>query len=360
MNKWRSKKKGGKITHFQVKNRCFYRGGKSTPFIKSPEQTLNHYQNTKSKSEKLSIKKAAVQTANRAKNNGNLIEEQKWREIIEKMSYDSSKKVRLPWDRSVVTIDSEMVPIVKVLWEKGWRTSECCSSHLYDIGKTPPYIFLSSVQTNKNPKFVKDLAKYINKNSTNWNLENKWQMDNTGFLTLKGKEGYHYEGSIERHKTILSDLQKIVTKVPNYPNGDKIGGKKTIKINNNYNYDKDLIKYHLKFLGETEKKRTRLVMMSPSTFLKQCPTPEIFKNDQKYKNANDCPIDRGYNKEKIDFYKAKLLRKEPLDVLELDNTRKKQINSKWAGHDGRHRAKAAHLLTIKRIPVLVTDWKNPT
>lgn len=122
--------------------------------------------------------------------------------------------------------------------------------------------------------------------------------------------------------------------------------------NGKYNIDKSLINDWLR-LENTSKTKATLKFMHPSTFLKQCPTPEIFKGEQKYKNADECPSQVGYNEQLVRAYQRQIYSNTQIVPPHLD--KRKGTFKKWVGHDGRHRAKAAYLSGLKRIPVVILE-----
>lgn len=125
-----------------------------------------------------------------------------------------------------------------------------------------------------------------------------------------------------------------------------------------YNYDKELMDIYLP-LENTSTKSGKLIFMSPKQFLEKCPTTNIFDSNEerKYKNAYVTPLNDGYNKTKVETYIKKLKSGEQIDVPHLDY-RKNPFLKNWAGHDGRHRAKAALILGIKKIPVIILEDKK--
>jgi len=117
-----------------------------------------------------------------------------------------------------------------------------------------------------------------------------------------------------------------------------------------YTLDKDILQ------DEMNWRRGKKVVkwMSPEEFLKQCLSP-----DSHYANAYDCPgvvIDGkcAFNRAKIDAYIAMIAKDEAMPPLIIDRTAK-VLEHKYVGHDGRHRAKAAWFMGVKRVPVLVIE-----
>jgi hypothetical protein len=90
--------------------------------------------------------------------------------------------------------------------------------------------------------------------------------------------------------------------------------------------------------------------MSPKKFLEQTPSPDIF-GEGGYKNAYETPMGvPGYNQDKVAAYRKQLKGGEAMAPLELDFRNQK---GEWPGHDGRHRAKAAALEGVNRVPVFI-------
>ena len=90
--------------------------------------------------------------------------------------------------------------------------------------------------------------------------------------------------------------------------------------------------------------------MSPKKFLEQTPTPDYF-GEGGYKNAYETPMGvPGYNQDKVAAYRKQLKAGEAMAPLELDF---RNMKGEWPGHDGRHRAKAAALEGVNRVPVFI-------
>ena len=95
-------------------------------------------------------------------------------------------------------------------------------------------------------------------------------------------------------------------------------------------------------------KNLKIVWMSPEKFLKQCTSPNYFNKDS---NENAFTAKEGYNREIVDNYKKIMqTHSEDIPALLLDYTDKGR--SGLPAHNGRHRAKAALELGIKKVPVV--------
>jgi hypothetical protein len=116
-----------------------------------------------------------------------------------------------------------------------------------------------------------------------------------------------------------------------------------------YPVDKKILADELK---KHPRKITKLVWMSPETYLKQLPSP-----DPSYTNAEECPSNEGYNRQTIDKHKHDIFKlgKVKLPPLRLF---KSSIGKNWFREGDRHRAKAAYLSTVKKVPVVVIELRR--
>jgi hypothetical protein len=113
-----------------------------------------------------------------------------------------------------------------------------------------------------------------------------------------------------------------------------------------YPVDKKILSDELK---EHPRKKAKLVWMSPETYLKQLVSPS-----SDFKNADECPSHIGYNRTVIDKYKHDIFK---LGEVKLPPLRlfKSGKGENWFRKGDRHRAKAAYLATVKKVPVVVIE-----
>ena len=105
-------------------------------------------------------------------------------------------------------------------------------------------------------------------------------------------------------------------------------------------------------LKKHPRKKTKLVWMSPETYLKQMPSPDI-----RYTNADDCPSYEGYNKELVTKYQRDIFKSVNTKNIKLPPLRlfRGKYKNEGRQHD-RHRAKGAYLATVKKVPVIIIEY----
>lgn len=138
-----------------------------------------------------------------------------------RLLHKKSRRLKTP-EGDIVSIDAPIANGIKKIWQKGWRTSGTCSSHIGEWNA--PFVDFSSIPLvyDGDPDYYKLLSDWFGKKERSLKLNYDWSIEDGSIFLVDASNDrindFVRPVSKNIHKNLVDDLNKIADNLPRNPN----------------------------------------------------------------------------------------------------------------------------------------------